>query len=168
MKKIIHSFIIMIVITLFPTICFASTEDMLEDIWSNYSIQSSDENFIRAGGGMGYIWCVDKSSLVVQKYAPPEYLIAVNIVSYGNYLSKLPRNWSVRTYQFSYNYKTQKMYFKQDDNKRWVYLDKNENWDRSTWFMLPAGEIAFYIAYNMSFYPKPVSGAFERYYELHK
>ena len=42
---------------------------------------NGNANYILVDGHMGTAWYVDKSSLVVQKYEPPQYIIAVNVVS---------------------------------------------------------------------------------------
>ena len=43
---------------------------------------NGNANYILVDGHMGTAWYVDKSSLVVQKYEPPQYIIAVNVESW--------------------------------------------------------------------------------------
>ena len=48
---------------------------------ANYPMYlNGDRNFIRCDGHMGTAWYVDRTSLVVQQYEPPQYIIAVNVL----------------------------------------------------------------------------------------
>ena len=40
---------------------------------------NGDHNFVFVDGHMGTAWYLDKSSLIVEQYAPPQYIIAVNV-----------------------------------------------------------------------------------------
>ncbi|WP_196599620.1 hypothetical protein [Pectinatus frisingensis] len=42
---------------------------------------NDDPNYILCDGHMGGAYYVDRSSLVVEQYKPPVYIIAVNVVS---------------------------------------------------------------------------------------
>ncbi|WP_315452920.1 hypothetical protein [uncultured Selenomonas sp.] len=49
---------------------------------ANYPMYlNGDRNFILCDGHMGTAWYVDASSLNVLRYEPPEYVIAVNVVT---------------------------------------------------------------------------------------
>ena len=49
---------------------------------ANYPMYlNGDRNFIRCDGHMGTAWYVDRTSLVVQKYEPSQYIIAVNVLT---------------------------------------------------------------------------------------
>lgn len=73
--------------------------------------------------------------------------------------------------RFAYNYTTRNMFVeKKDENGNivWQYLDPSkaddyEYYQNGLQQMLSAGECAFYLAYNMSFYDQPVSYAFKKY-----
>ena len=73
--------------------------------------------------------------------------------------------------RFAYDYKTRNMFVeKKDENGNivWQYLDPSKADDYEYYHnglqqMLSAGECAFYLAYNMSFYDQPVSYAFRKY-----
>lgn len=124
----------------------------------------------------GYVACgtentsyqIDRTSLNVLKYAPPEYIIAVNLVCYSsNGLKGDGALEMARTLQrqYRYNYNERRMYVKRSVDSGaayWTFIDpkivgtlegyKND-WDID----MAAGEIAFYLAYGMSFFDKPVS-----------
>ena len=110
-----------------------------------------DHNFILCDGHMGGAWYVDRSSLIVQKYEPPQYIIAVNIVSVDQADAGNTSISNVRTYRFFYNYDSRKMYVDVKGNSNWRYLDPQGSW-AETGVTMPAGEIAFALAYNLKFY----------------
>ena len=106
---------------------------------------------------MGVAWYVDRSSLNVEKYAPPEYVIEVNVVTADSaigdewdfYSGGQGKITDVRIYWFYYNWNTKRMY--QDQNGNLSYIDPWGPW-ASTGVTMPAGEMAFYPAYNLKFY----------------
>ncbi len=115
-------------------------------------------------------YSVDKNSLNVLKYAPPEYIISVNLIYYssnglkGNTLKEFAKSMSR---QYRYDYAERRMYVKRSDDSGaayWIFVDpkmadKLEGY-KNDWDMdMAAGEIAFYLAYGMSFFEKPVSEA---------
>ena len=72
MRKIVPVFIV-IFLMMFTSVALA---------YNPYPMNlGGDSNFILCDGHMGKAWYVDKSSLNVQKYEPPQYIIAVNVVS---------------------------------------------------------------------------------------
>lgn len=110
-----------------------------------------NSNFILCDGHMGTAWYVDRSSLSVQEYEPPQYIIAVNIVSVDQADAGNTSISNVRTYRFFYNYDSRKMYVDANGNSNWRYLDPQGAW-AETGVKMPAGEIAFALAYNLKFY----------------
>ncbi len=122
-------------------------------------------NFIRYGAqGMDSVFYIDKSSLAVVKYEPPRYEIIIRNIVVGSATDEF--------LSYSYDYKSRRMYVKLADRhsgaKSWIYIDpKNikgrsiyqQNWES----YLAAGEIVFYMAYNMNFFDKPVTDAFKNY-----
>lgn len=110
-----------------------------------------DHNFVLCDGHMGTAWYVDKSSLTVQKYEPPQYIIAVNVVRVDQADEGNTAIVDVKTDRFFYNYDSRKMYFDRNGNSTWVYLDPQGSW-AETGIRMPAGEIAFALAYNLKFY----------------
>lgn len=118
---------------------------------------NGDKNLILVDGHMGVAWYVDRSSLNVQKYAPPEYIIEIKVVSadsaIGNeqdfYDGGQGKIREVGTYRFYYDWNAKRMY--QDNNGKWSYIDPWGSW-AETGVRMPAGEMAFYLAYGLRFY----------------
>jgi hypothetical protein len=110
-----------------------------------------DHNFILCDGHMGTAWYVDRTSLTVQKYDPPIYMIAINVVRVDQADEGNTSIADVKTSRFFYNYDSQKMYFDKDGTSNWVYLPPQGSW-AETGIRMPAGEIAFALAYNLKFY----------------
>ena len=121
---------------------------------------NGNANYILVDGHMGTAWYVDKSSLVVQKYEPPQYIIAVNVVSArsayddeNDFYQHGGRGkiMDTKTYRFFYNWDRTEMYVDSTGNDGWVRLKPLGSW-AETGVSMPAGEMAFYLAYNMKFY----------------
>ena len=108
-------------------------------------------NYILCDGHMGTAWYVDRSSLVVQKYEPPQYIIAVNVVTVNDADRGNTFISNVKTYRFFYNSNLGQMYIDRNNNDDWRYLNPNGSW-AATGISMPAGEIAFALAYGMKFY----------------
>lgn len=108
-----------------------------------------DPNFILVDAKMGTGWYVDRSSLVVQKYAPPSYAIAVNVCTVPDTDRGSTAISQVKTYRFFYNWNYRSMYVNQDG--QWISLDPSGPWSKNG-IVLPAGRLAFRLAYNMDFY----------------
>lgn len=110
-----------------------------------------DNNYILCDGHMGAAWYVDRSSLVAQAYNPPYYKLAINVV----YVPKADRGGTnianVRTYHYYYDLNNRNMYSWDGRMDYYYYLDPNGSW-AATGIRMPAGEIAFVLAYNMKFY----------------
>ena len=134
---------------------------------ANYATYlNGDRNFILCDGHMGTAWYVDSSSLVVQRYEPPQYVIAVNVVTARSAVGDEDDFYSggrgvmtdVRTMCFAYNWDDRAMYVKDGDG--WHFLLPTGSW-AETGIVMPAGEMAFYLAYHMKFYgSKPFYNAF--------
>lgn len=87
----------------------------------------------------------------MQKYAPPQYIIAVNVCQVNNADKGNTAISRVFTQRFFYNWDLRRMYVDRDGNSNWRYLSPNGSW-AETGIAMPAGEMAFYLAYNMRFY----------------
>ena len=112
---------------------------------------NGDSNYIICAGRMDYAWYVDRSSLTVQKYEPPQYIIAVNVVTVPNADRGNTAISEVKTYRFFYNSDLGQMYVDSQLNDNWRYLNPNGSW-AETGVAMRAGEIAFALAYHMKFY----------------
>lgn len=108
-------------------------------------------NFVLCDGHMGTAWYVDRSSLVVGKYAPPQYILAVNVVTVHNADRGNTAIDGVRTMRYFYNSDLGQMYIDRNGNDDWRYLNPRGSW-AETGVSMPAGEIAFALAYRMKFY----------------
>ena len=124
---------------------------------------NGDGNFILVDGHMGTAWYVDRSSLVVQSYNPPSYIIAVNVVSAHSAIDE-ERDFyhggegtvtGIKTYRFSYDWDSRSMYV-DNGSQGWSYLNPWGSW-AETGIRMPAGEMAFALAYGLRFY-----GEFEK------
>ena len=88
---------------------------------------------------------IRKSSVNVEKYAPPEYIITVEtLVSDfdGNVTSKY-------TSKFFYEYDNRNMFYRHAGE--WIYIQPN-NYEAVNTEMRSIGEMAFYLAYGIRFY----------------
>ena len=127
---------------------------------ANYPMYLNDDrNFILCDGHMGTAWYVDAASLKVLRYEPPEYVIAVNVVAarsaigdeddfYSGGRGAMTDVWAMR---FLYDWDEGAMYAWNDAQMDWQYLPPTGSW-AETGIAMPAGEIAFYLAYRMKFY----------------
>lgn len=148
MKKTI-SMIICIILFSFASIANADYPTYL----------NGDRNLIFCDGHMGTAWYVDRRTLVVQKYEPPQYIIAINLVTaqsaYGNvvnfYDNGKGKITNVQTIRFFYNWDLREMYVDRTGTDEWKYLLPHGSWAETGIFQ-PAGETAFYLAYKMKFY----------------
>ena len=94
---------------------------------------------------------INKVSVNVKKYAPPEYIVSIEVIEAdmeGNINSR-------RTETFYYDYNKKEMYCYENGQWIYVYPDYREavNADRRD-----VGEAAFYVAYKIPFY-----GCFDSY-----
>ena len=126
---------------------------------ANYSTYlNEDRNFILVDGHMGTAWYVDRSSLTVQRYEPPDYIIAVNVVSAQSAIDD-ERDFydggegvviGIKTYLFSYDWNRRRMYV-DNGSQGWKYLNPWGCWAECGIHM-PTGEMAFALAYGLRFY----------------
>lgn len=142
MRKILMAFVV-ICVTMLSSVAFA---------YNPYPTHlGGNSNYILCDGKMGVAWYVDRSSLNVQKYAPPQYIIAVNVVEVPDADQVATAISKVKTYRFFYNSNLVQMYVDYNLNDNWKYLDPKGSW-AETGIAMPAGEIAFALAYNYKFY----------------
>lgn len=115
-----------------------------------------DRNYILCDGHMGVGFYVDRSSLNVQKYDPPQYIISIKVISVENADRGSTEMGRVQTKRFFYNYDLRQMYVARDGNEDWRYLNPKGSW-AETGVVMPAGEMAFALAYHLKFYGKTAS-----------
>ena len=120
-------------------------------------------NLVAVDAHMGVADYADRSSVVVQKYEPPDYQIAINIVAvqfsedyfkeHKNYLHSPYTKLGVRTKCFRYNWNRKSVSHQRYDGT-W------HDWDINRFnchadgqpFVPNTAETAFVAAYNMRFY----------------
>ena len=137
--------------------------------FANYpTYLNGNRDLILCDGHMGMGYYVDRTSLVVQKYEPPQYIIAVNVVTAVSaigderdfYAGGRGTITNVRTMRFFYNWDLRQMYVGPVENDNWRFIPPTGSWAENG-VSMPAGEIAFYLAYHMKFYgSKPFYNAF--------
>lgn len=94
---------------------------------------------------------IDKNSLEVVQYNPPDYIIRVNEVSFDNENMDSPY---ITTWEFKYNLDYRTVYFRnvydsyQIEPKDWTFL----NTYNDEYYLLPTAEMAFYLAYKYRFF----------------
>lgn len=151
---------VLLLITLIFSIFFSNSA-IAGGIYTDHL--NGDPNFILVDGHMSSAWYIDRSSLVVQKYAPPQYIIAVNVITVNNYERGNRSISKVTTMRFLYNWSTKDMFIDRDLNNNWRHLRPNGPWS-DTGIVRPAGEMAFYLAYNLKFHRNFTSSFYERAY----
>lgn len=134
------------------------------------------------GGNKNYIFCdvrtgvatyLDRSSLNVQKYAPPEYIIAANFITvqpakfredssapeHPMYINgELCGLYGPNTLRFKYDWDSRKMYVEntsrivEDDNREWGFVPRPGQGLPYEVNIAREGEMLFYSAYHMRFY----------------
>lgn len=148
-------------------------EDILPEMYAN------PKNYIYIGsGGTGIPLFISKSSLDVQEYAPPRYVIAIRCVI-GSFQRKQENGvWRDdyhahfgSTSRYLYDYNERKIYVEEKDTNNklyWKYLDPqfaNSIPSDPRMHDIVSAEFAFYFAYNQSFFDKPASISLKRYIE---
>lgn len=132
----------------------ANSDAILADMYANPG------KYIKYGGAsIGLSFLLDKTSVNVHKYNPPEYIIAVKVITHFNNGQGGEAIEDETLYRYLYNYKNKKMYIeRKNDNglTEWKMIDPtaSKSYHDDNWVSL--GETMFYLAYNMSFYDKPI------------
>jgi hypothetical protein len=88
---------------------------------------------------------IRKSSVNVEKYAPPEYIITIETLGCdldGNVTGK-------QTEKFFYEYDNKNMYYRRAGE--WIYIQPN-TFEAVNTEMRSIGEMAFYLAYGIRFW----------------
>ena len=107
---------------------------------------NGDRNFIFVDGKQGAALYMKKSSLNVEQYAPPIYVISVDLYHVDDPDRNNTRYRSIDVRRFRYNFAKREMYT-QDRSGKWNRLMSGVSSTTTS-----AGEMAFYIAYGKKFY----------------
>lgn len=108
-----------------------------------------DENYILCDGHMGVGFYVDKSSLNVEEYNPPHYIIAIDVVSVQDADRGNTEIHKTTTRHYYYNWDERAIYLQTKDGE-WKYLDPQGS-RASGASRVKAGKIAFELAYGVEF-----------------
>ena len=142
---------------------------LLADMYRN------PKNYIALGGaGTGLSLYMDKNSINVHEYNPPYYIIAFKKVSFYVHPSAENNGQWVEDAESSieryyYDFDNKKMYWEHKylypvEKTEWEYIDPQKSDSTSgSRAMFAAGEIAFFLAYNMNFYGNPKSYFMQEY-----
>lgn len=165
MKNFMLSIIVPIISFMLTSVAFAQNN------------MDNDSRYIRCPVGMGFISYIDTSSVAVNEYRPPQYIISINTIQRheqdinGEHLR-------IHTLKFKYDYAQRKMYIYSPNHgdglkNRYINemkyqkkpVDKSIDWDSDWQYIAPdvyygegtgdmavAGEVAFAIAYNLKFH----------------
>ena len=129
---------------------------------SPYPQTLDNGNLICVDGGMGVGYYAAKNSVDVMEYAPPFYVIQIDIVpvtfseSYyrenGTYIGGSYKMGEMWTNYFKYNWDTKTIFFQRDNI--WAVWDIKRSHSHAEGNpMIPyAAEVAFVTAYNMKFF----------------
>ena len=108
-----------------------------------------NKNYIICAGHHGIGYYIDRSSLDVEKYNPPHYIIAVKVAIVEDADKGKTQIQSFQNYRFYYNWNDKTMWY--GLGKDWTYISREGTW-AEIGVPLPTGELAFSLAYNMKFY----------------
>ena len=106
---------------------------------------NGDPDYVLTFGRQGVGYYVQKSSLSVEQYSPPIYILSVKVyhVNNADRGNTLPGQPTIRRFRYKWN--EREMYL--DAGKDWNYLDPKRYSSN-----VAVGEMAFYIAYKEKFY----------------
>lgn len=140
---------------------------------------NGDKNYLYCGFSMGMGYFVITNTLNVEQYAPPIYIISVDVISVSNYFDGGTKMMWRHTDRFKYDYSTRKMYVytpnggehmrrryenqyrhnkqKMDEaraidwNSEWTYVFPDVFYGEGAVFP-NVGELAFALAYKVKFH----------------
>lgn len=158
LKKIfLTAMILLVATTVFAMRTLDNSDEILGELYENPS------RYIRYGGAsIGLSFYIDKESVNVHQYAPPKYIIAARKITHHNNGQGGEDIEGDSVLRYFYDYDARKMYVESKDKNgilSWKLIDpsKSKSYHDDNW--VAAGEIMFYLAYNMSFYDKPATKA---------
>lgn len=151
MRKIFLTiFLLLITTTAMAFSRVSNSEEILHDMYA------SPSKYIRYGGAStGLTFLIDKTSVNVHKYAPPQYIIAARKITHYNNGQHGEAIEADEIIRYAYDYNTKKMYIEERGNNgsnAWRYITPAASKSYHDDNLVSAGEILFYLAYNMSFY----------------
>ena len=130
--------------------------------FANYPATLDNGNLVLVDGGMGVGRYADRSSVAVERYAPPDYQIAINLVSvtfsddywrqHETYIGGPYKLGDVFTLRFRYHWGRKSIAYL--SGNQWQDWDINRDYSHAEGDpMIPnTAEVAFVSAYNMKFF----------------
>lgn len=129
---------------------------------ANYPATLDNGNLVLVDGGMGVGRYADRTSVVVERYAPPDYQIAINLVSvifsddywrqHETYIGGPYTVGDVFALRFRYHWGRKSIAYQLGE--QWQDWDINRDYSHAEGDpMIPnTAEVAFVSAYNMKFF----------------
>ena len=129
---------------------------------ANYPATLDNGNLVLVDGGMGVGRYADRTSVVVERYAPPDYQIAINLVSvifsddywrqHETYIGGPYTVGDVFALRFRYHWGRKSIAYQ--FGEQWQDWDINRDYSHAEGDpMIPnTAEVAFVSAYNMKFF----------------
>ena len=130
--------------------------------FANYPATLDNRNLVLVDAGMGVGRYADRSSVAVERYAPPDYQIAINLVSvnfsddywrqHETYIGGPYTLGDVFTLRFRYHWGRKSIAYQ--FGQQWQDWDINRDYSHAEGDpMIPnTAEVAFVSAYNMKFF----------------
>ena len=127
-----------------------------------YPVTLDNGNLVLVDGGMGVGRYADRSSVAVEQYAPPNYQIAISVVSvtfsdeywrqHDTYVGGPYKIGEPFLLRFRYNWDRKSIAYNRGDS--WLEWDINHGYSHTEGEpLIPnAAEVAFVSAYNMRFF----------------
>ena len=172
MKKFFMSLLTIFLLAL-STVSAAEDEEIDSETLLN-DMRNNPKNYIYIGNfsNVGDAIYLVKSSVDVQEYNPPKYIIAVKLVHFGagGFVRMRPKDTAnlFGSLQFLYDYESKKINNKRTDETTWKYIDEKKAINRGSKDLirtLAEAELAFYFAYDKYFYGEPISYQLKKYAE---
>ncbi len=117
--------------------------------WAYY--YNNDKRFPMVWRNRGVATYIDKSSLIVQKYAPPQYVIAITAFEAGDAGYGKVSNYRVERY--FYNFERTEMYRDKHPGKNeWEFVSPNGSLQQEGYSAKCIGEAIYYLCYKLKFY----------------
>ena len=131
-------------------------------VFANYPATLDNGNLVLVDGGMGVGRYADRTSVVVERYAPPDYQIAINVVSvtfsddywrqHETYVGGPYTLGDVFTLRFRYDWDRKSIAYQ--FGQQWKDWDIHRDYSHAEGDpLIPnTAEVAFVSAYNMKFF----------------
>ena len=152
--------------TLWAALCLLVGLSLPVTAHADYPETLGDGKYVLVAARQGMGWYADRTSAAVHQYAPPNYTIAIQVITadfntdgyhYDHINQNSPsRLRGTRTFTFRYHWHTKQLSYAVDGSNRWSswnYDSPEDNTVAGGYSEIPfAAEVAFYEAYRMAFF----------------